>query len=161
MSFFFFLPRHRRPNQVASDGASRARRRPRSDASKAGGAGVRLLAPPPLPGATYKGAVVVVSPPTVTPPTETSPIVTPPTTPSRPPAVKPPDGRPPLIRPLSGSPTLDATGVGQEPDAVATVADPGGVGPHLGNKAIIGRGEGGGDVEDNDDDDGWGEFESA
>lgn len=89
------------------------------------------MAPPPLPGATYKGAAVTLPPPVTPPPTVT------------PSVVSPRNEKSAATPPTEESPALSEV----EPPDVAEVAADGG------DEGVVGDG--------GNDDDGWGEFESA
>ena len=151
-------------NQVASNGSSRTRRRPRNDAPSAGGAGVGLLAPPPLPGATYKGSALAGSPPPISPPPNaTSPRNrTSPPTGASPSAIEPPDAMSPGAVPSDAevdaqdtrASLLGSFGAEGGTEGIPEGSEESGVGANGG-----GAGDGGGNGDD--DDDGWGEFESA
>ena len=147
--------------QVGSNGSSRPRRRPRSEAPKSGG-GV-LLPPPPQAGATYKvGATPArsdVTPPSPPPPKMTSPRQTAPSdvTPSWSDAA----GR---GAKASESGSLSSTGAyvrqGGEEDAVGVDGPSGhpGDGGDRGVNETINEDH---SDQDNPDEEGWGDFESA
>lgn len=144
--------------QVSSnDGPKRTRRRQRASAAEGGGGGVGLLAPPPLAGATYKAVGSgLISPPT--PPTVTSPTVT-----------QPNDLPYNMSVPSNASP--EASRIDGCGEAVPARAEDGEGATNIrkGNDSVGDSGDSrtagrAGIVDDDhcdDDDDGWGDFESA
>lgn len=104
---------------------------------------MRLLAPPPLPGAIYRASPALVSPPVtpVTPTTEQTGIT--------PTVMRPEKSLPGCSAPKAGEGEEDGRGasvVGRDMDV------------SMGSSTVSSSSrEGGGD----DDDEGWGEFESA
>ncbi|CAM9273251.1 unnamed protein product [Sphacelaria rigidula] len=135
----------------SGDGSTRTRRRARTaggsgeNASSSKGGGLGLLAPPPLPGAIYKASPPLVSPP-VTPVSATTPNAVPPTL-TTPEKQSQHDYGETVSAPKAGEGGGEGTGAGV-PDRDVDVS--------MGSSTASNSRDGG---EDNDDD--WGDFESA